>query len=422
VVEMSLPWEVVGSLQPPSHDEFRRRAIFECGKWDPQSGDVSALAPFPIVLSQTAWQSVSRSAVALYQETLALETAVLKRPERWRQLGIPRSIRSALRGAAPNRDDLRFMRFDYHWTTDGWRISEVNSDVPGGFIESSGISRLMAAQYSGLAPVGDPTNTLVDRLAERLGDESNVGLVHATAYTDDRQVMRHLAEAMIKKGQAAHLLSPVDLSWRNGVASATVHGKNHRIDTIIRFFPAEWLKNLPSWSGWRWLFAGSLVPQCNPGAALLTQSKRLPFCWDKCGVRIEEWKRMLPETRDPRSVDWRSGEWVLKPALGRVGDGVGMLGVSSAREWRRIGWWAKVRPSQWVAQRRFSAVAMETDRGLVYPCVGVFVVDGTVCGAYGRTAARPLIDDKAQDAPVLVRMETVTRATTFEGSARHAAA
>ena len=36
------------------------------------------------------------------------------------------------------------MRFDFHFTRDGWRISEVNSDVPGGLNESSGFERLMA--------------------------------------------------------------------------------------------------------------------------------------------------------------------------------------------------------------------------------------------------------------------------------------
>jgi hypothetical protein len=38
----------------------------------------------------------------------------------------------------------------------------------------------------------------------------------------------------------------------------------------------------------------------------------------------------------------------------------------------------------------------------VYPCVGVFVVDGRAAGIYGRVARRPLIDARAHDVPVLL--------------------
>ena len=36
------------------------------------------------------------------------------------------------------QDHIRLMRYDFHPTIDGkWAVSEVNSDVPGGFAESS---------------------------------------------------------------------------------------------------------------------------------------------------------------------------------------------------------------------------------------------------------------------------------------------
>src|SRR5947207_3391973 len=34
--------------------------------------------------------------------------------------------------------------FDFHYTTQGWRISEANSDVPGGFSEASYFTGMMA--------------------------------------------------------------------------------------------------------------------------------------------------------------------------------------------------------------------------------------------------------------------------------------
>ena len=37
----------------------------------------------------------------------------------------------------------------------------------------------------------------------------------------------------------------------------------------------------------------------------------------------------------------------------------------------------------------------------VFPCLGVYTLDAKVVGAYGRLAARPLIDSRAADAAVL---------------------
>jgi hypothetical protein len=38
----------------------------------------------------------------------------------------------------------------------------------------------------------------------------------------------------------------------------------------------------------------------------------------------------------------------------------------------------------------------------MYPCLGVFTIDGRVAGAYGRVARTPLINHLAQDAAVLI--------------------
>jgi hypothetical protein len=95
-------------------------------------------------------------------------------------------------------------------------------------------------------------------------------------------------------------------------------------------------------------------------------------------------------------------EWVLKPALGRVGEDVAIAGVTAGADWKRIARDVRRHPSHWVAQRRFAATPMQvagTDR---YPSVGVYTVNGKVAGAYGRIADRPLIDSRAQDAAVLI--------------------
>ena len=60
------------------------------------------------------------------------------------------------------------------------------------------------------------------------------------------------------------------------------------------------------------------------------------------------------------------------------------------------------RPQDWVAQRRFQAVPMPTDDGPLYPCIGVYTVDGQVAGAYGRLATKPVVDATALDTAVLL--------------------
>jgi hypothetical protein len=92
----------------------------------------------------------------------------------------------------------------------------------------------------------------------------------------------------------------------------------------------------------------------------------------------------------------------LKPSLGRVGDGIGMHGLTEAAAWRQIRRSVWLFPGYWAAQRRFEAVPLRTPDGDRYPCIGVYVIDGHAAGMYGRLARQPLVDAWAQDVAVLV--------------------
>ena len=78
-----------------------------------------------------------------------------------------------------------------------------------------------------------------------------------------------------------------------------------------------------------------------------------------------------------------------------------MKGVVDSKELRRIGQAARWWPGAWVAQRRFDTLPVEVGGTPVFPCLGVYTLDGRVIGAYGRVASRPLIDSRAVDAAVL---------------------
>jgi glutathionylspermidine synthase len=401
----ALPVRCGDALDSAHFATVRRRAIFECCKWDPQVGDVSVLCPFPLLIEPETWRELAGLAEHLAAETLAAEAEIAARPKLHRRLGLPRAVRRAMKRIAAegaSRGIARVMRFDFHWTSEGWRVTEVNSDVPGGFIESCGFTQLMAEHVPGAAPAGDPAAALAEALRQELGDRAMVAQVHATAYTDDRQVMLFLSARLEAAGLRTCLISPEQLSWTDGRASIRTEWCEEPAAAVVRFFPGEWLINLPRRCGWRRFFSGARTPLCNTATALLTQSKRFPLVWDELDVKLPTWRRLMPETRDPRAMNLADEGWVLKPALGRVGEAIAMPGVTPAKQRRRIMRWARWWPGHWAAQRRFEATALSGPDGPVYPCLGVWVIDGRAAGIYGRLAASPLIDHEAREVAVLV--------------------
>jgi glutathionylspermidine synthase len=405
MVDVTGPLRAGALLPPDVFEPIRRRAIFDCCKWDPQFEDVATLSPFPIVIGAADWQSLAHSAESLARETLAVEDELLRRPDLHRELGLPSSVRRVLRQSRHDATPgiARTLRFDFHPTPDGWRISEVNSDVPGGFIEAQGFTALVAEAYPHLQPTGRPATALAEAVASAVPARGLVGLVHATAYTDDRQVMIYLERELRTRGLRTRLLSPQQLCWRNGLAALNYADNSASLDALVRFYPAEWLPALPRRAGWTHFFASGRTPLCNPGSALLTQSKRWPLLWDRLQTSLPMWRKLLPETRAPRRAEPRSNtDWVLKPALGRVGEDLALDGVTPAPLQRRIARAVRWFPRHWVAQRRFESVPVVTPLGPMHVCLGVFVIDGRAAGIYGRMARVPLIDARAYDVAVLV--------------------
>jgi glutathionylspermidine synthase len=380
--------------------------MFDCFKWDMQSEDHSVLADFPLILEEDAWNVIATQAERLTVETLAAERELVERPDLHRRLGLSRKLRNALKQHAPNNVPVgcaRVMRFDFHWTADEWRISEVNSDVPGGFIEASGFAEMMSEYYSAYAPPPNPASAYADAIAATAGNEATIGLVHATANSDDAQVMHYLAQGLQRKGLRTVVIGPSHLKWVSGFARIASSFAATTPAVLVRFFPAEWLPNLASEATWKPWFCGGKTAMSNPGCAILTQSKRFPLVWGELNAPLATWRSLLPETKCPREVPTLSSEWVLKPILGRVGQDVGIAGVTEARALAEIIKNVKRDPDLWIAQRRFETTALQTHAGPREVCLGVFTVDGRAAGVYGRIATNRLIDQDAQDIAVLIR-------------------
>ena len=424
----------------PAYPDYRYDVIFQAYKWDPQVSDVNTISPHAVLLDAMTAKKLEQWAELLYEETVRMEEALLRNLSLATQLGLPTRILKALarmRGYDRARH-VRLMRFDFHPTIGGgWAVSEVNSDVPGGLAEASilpGIAKRylsdmtrtvgnrgkdghmdpplqgtdsQSGDYCQLSTVNcqlntDTTGILLEAFLSKLKPGGRVAFVHATSYADDRQVMQCLNDRFRGGGLDTLFAAPDHIAWRDGRAISLLDGCEGELDGIARFFPLEWLLNLPRRTKWEGFFENHTLA-CNHPVAILTQSKRLPLVWDKLGIDAPTWKSLLPETADPKNAVLPSHDWLLKPALGRVGEDIAFSGITPEKERRSIEKAARKQPKDWIIQRKFESRPLVTPDGQPrHLCVGVFAIDGKAAGFYGRASKLALIDARAEDIPILV--------------------
>ncbi|MCL2364470.1 MAG: glutathionylspermidine synthase family protein [Defluviitaleaceae bacterium] len=396
----------IATIPEAAFYNYRLGVIFDGYKWDLQAGEQSTIGPHVVLLERDTLDFLAESAVALYHETVAMEQALRTQPELRQRMGISDALTDALRGC--NYDPaahLRLMRFDFHPTvaqiqsvTDGdrlknsldWRVSEVNSDVPAGYPEASVLPRLAAPFFDGYASAVCFGEVLAERYTRLLPRGGTIAFLHDTHTVEDYQILRYVGDILEKRGFRAVYVDPCHVQWERGVPKG--------IDAIHRHYPMEWMEYAPD-TDWR-AFVNTDVPSCNHPAALLTQSKRLPLVWDALGVNIPTWRRFLPETVCPTHYKNNcAAPWILKPAFGRVGQGINVPGTVSDDENRAIEQAARAQPLQWVAQRRFESAPIN---GL-HLGLGVFVIDGIFAGLFGRVSSHPRLDSEATEVPVLVK-------------------
>ncbi|HOQ01101.1 MAG TPA: glutathionylspermidine synthase family protein [Acetivibrio clariflavus] len=394
----------LASIPNEEYSEYRYNVIFKAYKWDPQVGDHNTIAKHVVLMDQETVRQLETWAEQLSAETMLMEEAFLQKPELANQLGLPRKILKELKrlSSYDRSQNVRLMRFDFHPTTEGWAVSEVNSDVPGGLAEASVLPKIACSFFNGYEPRKHVGESILQAFSQRIRQDGIIALVHATSYSDDRQVMEFLSDCIKAHGYNTVFAAPDHIVWKDNKGICIIEGKEGPIDGIIRFFPLEWFINLPRRSNWKGYF-DCLTTSCNHPVAIFTQSKRLPLVWDKLGVDVSTWKKLLPETRDPKSVKPQDNDWIYKPALGRVGEDISIKGAIPEKELLKIEKAARRNSGDWVAQRKFTSKPLTDEKGETFHlCVGVFTVNGKSAGFYGRISPYPRIDDRAKDIPLLV--------------------
>jgi len=377
----------IKSIPSADFHNYRIDCMFDGYKWDLQAGEQSTIGDKVVLMARKDMDFLENAAISLYHETLAMESALKCRPDLAVRMGISEEMADVLCNCSYEQGKhVRLMRFDFHFTTEGWRISEVNSDVPAGYPEASILPALAQKYFDEYAQYGDFGDVWASRIMRLAQPESTIAYLHDTHTVEDYQILHFLGDLMEKHGYDSTYADPDYIKWKDGRAVG--------FGAIMRYYPVEWLeyKKGVEWVG----FCNSATPSCNHPIALLTQSKRLPLVWDELEVEIPFWKRLLPETVCPLTA---TDGFILKPAFGRVGEGINIPGTVSEAENLDIITAAHKDPSQWVAQRMFESVSIDGK----HLSLGIFVIDGIFGGVFGRISERARIDSEASEVPVLVK-------------------
>ena len=385
----------LGAVPADAFYEYRLRQVFDGYKWDHQVGGAQNTITDKVLLLDAAnYEYLTRAAEALARETVAMEAALLRDEALLLELGLsPMLARGLAECSYEPARHLRLMRFDFHPTTRGWRVSEVNSDVPAGFQEASLHPKFASAYFDGYEPAGDFGAAFAAAAARVMRPAGVAGLVYDSHTVEDAQMMAFLADTLAQHGYGAKHFEPDQTPWLGRELAGC--------DLLIRHYPAEWLEYLPNAELAGYL--NSETPSCNHPQAVIAQSKRLPLVWDKLGVPHPMWDKLLPRTTavvvpgQKLGKNAREAGYIHKPAFGRVGEGIDVPGAVTPREARLIAATAQQAPGQWVRQKLFRSRPV----GGLHLAVGVFVLDGAYAGMFARASRTPRMDFDASELPVL---------------------
>lgn len=394
----------------PNYEEYRLEAIFNCYKWDPQFLDNNTLAKQALVLTETEYKELEMLTEKLAKETTEAEEFLNKNFTLAKPLALPKKIYKELK-QMENYDsskNIRLMRFDFHPTKAGnWAVSEVNSDVPGGYAEASllpqnAINFLENKNYW-FKNFGD---ILADKISKKTKPNGRIMLVHCTCYSDDRQVMQYLGDKLKNMGFNIIYAAADHIRFKEQEAYSILDGNEGKIDTIFRFTPLEWLTEIKpkNWGG----YFDTITTSCNHPIAIFAQTKRFPLVWDcleKNGINLDTWKKLLPETIEVKDAKNKEG-YIYKPACGRVGEKISIKEACREDEYKKILQDVKKHPKQYLAQKKFESKPLTNENGEEFHvCLGSYSVDGIHSGFYARISKTPRIDSNAADIPVLIERE-----------------
>ena len=395
------------SIPEEKYYEYRLNAMFDCYKWDPQFEDNNTLAKHVLVISKEEHEKIKEYTENLDKEIIEAENYLKDHLELIKSLSVNRKIKSELhrmKNYEPEKH-IRLMRYDFHPIVDGdFAVSEVNSDVPGGFAEATLLPELAKKTIKKndyyTIKFGE---ILADAISKKVKKNGTIMMVHCTCYSDDRQVMQYLGDKLSSMGYKILYGAADHITFKDGEAYSILSGNQIQIDGIFRFTPLEWLYDIKPkrWEG----YFDTITPSCNHPIAIFFQTKKFPLIFksleDK-GFRFDTWKKLMPETLTVKAAKGKDG-FIYKPAYGRVGERISIKEACKPDEYKRIIRDVMLHPNRYIAQKKFISREIESDNGeKFHVCLGSYTVEGKPAGYYARVSKTPRIDSNAADIPVLI--------------------
>ena len=387
--------------------DYKIKAMFDCYKWDPQFCDNNTLSRYVLVLTKKENEEIISLTEKLDKETRLAEEYLNKNIKIAKNLTLPRKVLEQI----PNMQNydktqnIRLMRYDFHLSIDNnWVVTEVNSDCPGGFAESSLLPNLARNVIN--LPQLDFTSfgdKMVEEINKKLNKNGTIMMVHCTCFSDDRQVMQYMGDRLKKEGYRIIYGAADHINFKDKKAYCILDNNQISIDLIFRFTPLEWLIQMKPrrWDG----YFNTVTKSCNHPISIYAQSKRFPFVWndlEKAGISMSTWKKLLPETFEVKKFLLKEG-YIYKPVYGRVGERISIKEACKGDEYEKILRDVKKHPQQYLLQKYFKSKAIITNDGNKYHiCLGSYTIEGKHAGYYARMSLYPRIDSYAEDIPVLI--------------------
>lgn len=388
------------------YEDYRLTLMFDCYKWDPQFLDNNTVAKYALVLTQEEHEKIKDLTEKLDRETRAAEEFLNQHLEYTKPLALPRKMKKEvelMKEYDPEKH-VRLMRYDFHPTVDdGWAVSEVNSDVPGGFAEGSLMPQAAIEAIGGTYSYKNFGDNLTAAIQRKVPAGGRIVLVHCTSYSDDRQVMQFLGDKLQGLGFQVIYAAADHLRFKDKKAICILDGNEGEVAAIIRFSPLEWVSDMKPkhWEG----YFDTETCSCNHPIAIFAQTKRFPFVWDvleENGLSMATWRELLPETLTVKEAKGKEG-FIYKPVYGRVGEMIGIKEACEKDEYKQILREVKLTPKNYLAQKQFISQPLEGENGKQFHvCLGSYSVDGAHAGYYARISKTRRVDSNAADIPVLI--------------------
>jgi len=399
---VTAPVEVVpvGASDPLQEPSLARELAQRFLVWDAFVGGRRRVDVHPLVLPAELHEAAVRTSEQVVR-TVGVVAARAHADESERaRYGFEDDVVRLASAARAGGDDASLMRVDLLLDESGrWKACEINADCPGGHNETLALPRL--ARAAGFVAGRDPSH-VVSRLVARLqglAEGGAVGVLHATAYAEDLQVCALVARELERAGTRAILAPPTAPRLRGG--DLCIRGDVVR--ALYRYFPTEWMsgqRNVPDFA--RALELGTVRTLTSP-SHIYTQSK-LAFAraWETGAAQD------IPETHElldvPVDVLRRErAAWVVKRAMGRVGDEVFVGELLRDDAWVAVVDDARALAAKgeaWIVQRFVRQRSIPTPWGDRLVTLGAYVLDGRFAGYFARVTAQSHVSHDALCVPV----------------------